>query len=163
MNVAQTQAHDSLTGIFKTPIDIEFTLPNGTTRIEQIRMQDSAQSFGLLLVEDGLHCLGASGACFEAIQPLRVEGVDDIAHRLGGAAQVAGVVLDPERREIFAVNNDIEDTAVVMPYDAHGNVAFMASARRDQFPGLIRSRHARTAGDGRGAHRIGASLHQCLR
>src|SRR5439155_2875763 len=46
---------------------------------------------------------------------------------------------------------------------AHGNVAFMASPRRDQFPGFIRSRHARTASDGRGADRIGASLHQCLR
>src|SRR5437667_10216322 len=34
---------------------------------------------------------------------------------------------------------------------AHGNVAFMASPRRDQFPGFIRSRHARTASDGRGA------------
>ena len=34
---------------------------------------------------------------------------------------VAGVVLDPERREIYAVNNDIEDTMVVMPYGAEGN------------------------------------------
>lgn len=36
---------------------------------------------------------------------------------------VAGVALDPERREIFAVNNDIEDTMVVMPYDGEGNQA----------------------------------------
>jgi DNA-binding beta-propeller fold protein YncE len=36
---------------------------------------------------------------------------------------VAGVVLDPERREIYAVNNDIEDTLVVMPYGAEGNAA----------------------------------------
>lgn len=34
---------------------------------------------------------------------------------------VAGVVLDPRNREIFAVNNDIEDTMFVMPYDAEGN------------------------------------------
>lgn len=34
---------------------------------------------------------------------------------------VAGVMLDPERREIYAVNNDIEDTMVVLPYDAQGN------------------------------------------
>ena len=45
MNVAQTQTHDSLTGIFKTPIDIEFTMPNGSVRMEQIRMEDSAQSY----------------------------------------------------------------------------------------------------------------------
>jgi DNA-binding beta-propeller fold protein YncE len=34
---------------------------------------------------------------------------------------VAGVMVDPDRREIYAVNNDIEDTMVVMPYDAQGN------------------------------------------
>ncbi len=34
---------------------------------------------------------------------------------------VAGVVLDPHNREIFAVNNDIEDTLFVMPYGAEGN------------------------------------------
>lgn len=36
---------------------------------------------------------------------------------------IAGVLLDPQRREIFAVNNDIEDTMVVMPYDARGNAS----------------------------------------
>jgi DNA-binding beta-propeller fold protein YncE len=36
---------------------------------------------------------------------------------------VAGVLLDPDRRELYAVNNDIEDTLVVMPYDAQGNAA----------------------------------------
>jgi hypothetical protein len=34
---------------------------------------------------------------------------------------VAGVMVDPRRREIYAVNNDIEDTMVVMPYAARGN------------------------------------------
>jgi DNA-binding beta-propeller fold protein YncE len=34
---------------------------------------------------------------------------------------VAGVMVDPQRREIYAVNNDIEDTMVVMPYAARGN------------------------------------------
>ncbi len=34
---------------------------------------------------------------------------------------VAGILLDPEKREILAVNNDIEDTMVTMPYDASGN------------------------------------------
>src|SRR4029077_17305518 len=36
---------------------------------------------------------------------------------------VAGILADPERKEIFAVNNDIEDTMVVLPYDAQGNSA----------------------------------------
>ncbi len=36
---------------------------------------------------------------------------------------VAGILLDPQRREIMALNNDIEDTMVVMPYDAHGDEA----------------------------------------
>jgi DNA-binding beta-propeller fold protein YncE len=34
---------------------------------------------------------------------------------------VAGVALDPRNREIFAVNNDIEDTMFVLPYNAEGN------------------------------------------
>jgi DNA-binding beta-propeller fold protein YncE len=36
---------------------------------------------------------------------------------------VAGILLDPQRKEILAVNNDIEDTMIVLPYDARGNVA----------------------------------------
>ncbi|HEV3330056.1 MAG TPA: hypothetical protein VG096_03680 [Bryobacteraceae bacterium] len=36
---------------------------------------------------------------------------------------VAGILLDSQRREIIALNNDIEDTMVVMPYDAQGNQA----------------------------------------
>jgi len=34
---------------------------------------------------------------------------------------IAGVMVDPRRREVFAVNNDIEDTMVVMSYDQEGN------------------------------------------
>jgi len=34
---------------------------------------------------------------------------------------VAAVVVDPQRREIYTANNDIEDTVVVMPYEAKGN------------------------------------------
>jgi DNA-binding beta-propeller fold protein YncE len=34
---------------------------------------------------------------------------------------VAAVVVDPQRKEIFTANNDIEDTIVVMPYMANGN------------------------------------------
>ena len=36
---------------------------------------------------------------------------------------VASVVVDSQRKEIFAANNDIEDTVVVMPYAAKGNAA----------------------------------------
>jgi DNA-binding beta-propeller fold protein YncE len=36
---------------------------------------------------------------------------------------VAGILLDSQRKEILALNNDIEDTMVVMPYDAQGNAA----------------------------------------
>ena len=35
---------------------------------------------------------------------------------------IAGIILDPRRQEIYAANNDIEDTVVVMPYGASGNV-----------------------------------------
>ncbi|HKC65716.1 MAG TPA: hypothetical protein VKB86_18890 [Pyrinomonadaceae bacterium] len=34
---------------------------------------------------------------------------------------VAGVAVDPQRRELYAVNNDIEDTMMVWSYDAEGN------------------------------------------
>src|SRR5665213_461711 len=34
---------------------------------------------------------------------------------------IAGIALDGQRREIYAANNDIEDTVVVMPYDAVGD------------------------------------------
>src|SRR6266849_1429923 len=34
---------------------------------------------------------------------------------------VAGVAVDPARRELYAVNNDIEDTMMVWSYDADGN------------------------------------------
>jgi len=34
---------------------------------------------------------------------------------------VAGVAVDPARRELYAVNNDIEDTMMVWSYDAEGN------------------------------------------
>jgi DNA-binding beta-propeller fold protein YncE len=35
---------------------------------------------------------------------------------------IAGIILDPQHREIYTANNDIEDTVVVMPYGASGNV-----------------------------------------
>jgi DNA-binding beta-propeller fold protein YncE len=34
---------------------------------------------------------------------------------------IAGVVLDPQHREAYTANNDIEDTVVVMPYEATGD------------------------------------------
>ena len=34
---------------------------------------------------------------------------------------VAAVIVDPQRREIYTANNDIEDTVVVMSYDSTGN------------------------------------------
>ncbi len=36
---------------------------------------------------------------------------------------VAGILLDAQRKEIIALNNDIEDTMVVLPYEAQGNEA----------------------------------------
>jgi DNA-binding beta-propeller fold protein YncE len=35
---------------------------------------------------------------------------------------IAGIILDPQHQEIYTANNDIEDTVVVMPYSAWGNV-----------------------------------------
>jgi DNA-binding beta-propeller fold protein YncE len=39
-----------------------------------------------------------------------------------GIGFVAGVAMDPAHRELFTVNNDVEDRMVVFDYDARGNV-----------------------------------------
>jgi DNA-binding beta-propeller fold protein YncE len=66
-----------------------------------------------LLVYDGVR--GASKG--EASVPLRqIVGPDTF---LG---MIAGILLDPQHQEIYTANNDIEDTVVVMPYSAAGNV-----------------------------------------
>lgn len=66
-----------------------------------------------LLVYDGVR--GASKG--DASVPLRqIVGPDTF---LG---MIAGIVLDPQHREIYTANNDIEDTVVVMPYEASGDV-----------------------------------------
>jgi len=39
-----------------------------------------------------------------------------------GVGFVAGVAMDPAQRELFTVNNDVEDRLVVFDYDARGNV-----------------------------------------
>ena len=39
-----------------------------------------------------------------------------------GIGFIAGVAMDPDRRELFTVNNDVEDRLVVFDYDAAGNV-----------------------------------------
>src|SRR5262249_37581690 len=39
-----------------------------------------------------------------------------------GVGFVAGVAMDPAHRELFTVNNDVEDRLVVFDYDSRGNV-----------------------------------------
>lgn len=39
-----------------------------------------------------------------------------------GIGFIAGVAMDPANRELFTVNNDVEDRLVVFDYDARGNV-----------------------------------------
>jgi DNA-binding beta-propeller fold protein YncE len=39
-----------------------------------------------------------------------------------GVGFIAGVAMDPVHRELFTVNNDVEDRLVVFDYDARGNV-----------------------------------------
>ncbi len=66
-----------------------------------------------LLLYDRLR--GASRG--EASVPLRqIVGPDTF---LG---MIAGIILDPQHQEIYTANNDIEDTVVVIPYGASGNV-----------------------------------------
>ena len=63
---------------------------------------------------------------YDRTEPLnKRDGMTPTQHQVFGPETnigfVAGVVLDPARREIYAVNNDIEDTMVVMPYGVEGN------------------------------------------
>jgi DNA-binding beta-propeller fold protein YncE len=59
---------------------------------------------------------GARGRLKEETTPLR-----QIAGPRTQVGFIAGVALDAERRELYAVNNDIEDTMMVFSYDAEGN------------------------------------------
>jgi len=62
---------------------------------------------------------------YSRIAESRRGGVTDPQRQIFGPLTnvgfVAGIVLDPQHKEILAVNNDIEDTLIVLPYDAHGN------------------------------------------
>jgi DNA-binding beta-propeller fold protein YncE len=51
-----------------------------------------------------------------------IEPVTQVRGPATGMMFVAGVALDPAKRELFAVNNDIGDRMEVFPYGAEGNV-----------------------------------------
>lgn len=54
----------------------------------------------------------------------RGEASDPVGQIIGPQTclgMIAGVAVDPQHREIYTANNDIEDTVVVMPYGAEGN------------------------------------------
>ncbi len=53
-------------------------------------MQQGAQPFTCGLVKLRLHRFRTGRLLLEAIQPLLLKGMDRMAHRLGGTAQVAG-------------------------------------------------------------------------
>jgi len=59
----------------------------------------------------------SGGASKEATPP-----VGQIMGPETGVGFVAGVAMDPAHRELFTVNNDVEDRLVVFDYDARGNV-----------------------------------------
>ena len=64
-----------------------------------------------------LYPTSAAGAGTTAAEPLRqIMGPDT------GIGFVSGVAIDPDRRELMTVNNDVEDRMVVFDYDDHGNV-----------------------------------------
>jgi DNA-binding beta-propeller fold protein YncE len=77
----------------------------------RVLMSDSNR--GSLLLYDRQ---GGSGSSSVA------EPVTQVRGPATGMMFVAGVALDPAKREIFAVNNDIGDRMEVFPYDAEGNV-----------------------------------------
>ncbi len=70
-----------------------------------------------LLLYDRAGASGGAASRGDASVPIRqIVGPDTF---LG---MIAGIILDPQHQEIYTANNDIEDTVVVMPYSASGNV-----------------------------------------
>jgi DNA-binding beta-propeller fold protein YncE len=67
-----------------------------------------------LLVYD--RTAGSATSTEPATPKLQIMGPDT------GVGFVAGVAMDPVHRELFTVNNDVEDRLVVFDYDARGNV-----------------------------------------
>src|SRR5262245_22999582 len=59
---------------------------------------------------------GSAAAKEAAVAKQQIMGPDT------GVGFVAGVAMDPGHRELFTVNNDVEDRLVVFDYDARGNV-----------------------------------------
>jgi aminopeptidase N len=47
MSVMQTQKRDTLTGTFKMPVDVELTMPDGSTKLETLHVEDSVQQFDI--------------------------------------------------------------------------------------------------------------------
>src|SRR6202521_3621773 len=67
-----------------------------------------------LLLYDRIH--GASQGAAASVPIRQIVGPDTF---LG---MMAGILLDAQHQEIYTANNDIEDTVVVMPYGASGDV-----------------------------------------
>ena len=63
------------------------------------------------------YSMKAAGAATAAAEPLR-----QIMGPETGVGFIAGVAVDPQRRELLTVNNDVEDRMVVFDYDDVGNV-----------------------------------------
>ena len=47
MTVTQSQDRDTLTGTFRTPVDVELTMPNGSTIKQTLHVEDSSQQFDI--------------------------------------------------------------------------------------------------------------------
>jgi DNA-binding beta-propeller fold protein YncE len=82
------------------------------TRNDLMMMSDTNRKS--LLIYD--RAAGAPAPKDPAIERQQIMGPDT------GVGFVAGVAMDPEHRELFTVNNDVEDRLVVFDYDARGNV-----------------------------------------
>lgn len=57
-------------------------------------VQKLPQGFGALLVESGMDALRTRGVCLKSIRAPLVEGMDGVAHRLLGAAEVGSYLRD---------------------------------------------------------------------
>jgi DNA-binding beta-propeller fold protein YncE len=83
-------------------------------QVNKLVMMSDTNRKSLLLYKQG------AGGPVAATQPALP--VQQIMGPETGIGFVAGVAMDPAHRELFTVNNDVEDRMVVFDYDARGNV-----------------------------------------
>jgi len=91
------------------------------TTNDLVMMSDTNRKSLLLYPRTSGEAPAARGSARAVAAAAQTSPVQQIMGPMTGVGFVAGVAMDPVHRELFAVNNDVEDRMVVFDYDARGN------------------------------------------